>query len=84
MSEKPRGHSSFQTGSHKVILNELNSKSKTNRKRTNMTIRINHNRSIALERSVINYWELEPVLRSSNLTLGSAVVHTHIEVVRSA
>ena len=26
----------------------------------------------------------EPVLRSSNLTLGSAVVHIYIEVVRSA
>ena len=39
-----------------------------------LTIRINHNISIALERSVINYLAggglLKPVLRSSNLTLG--------------
>ena len=43
----------------------------------------NHNRSTALERSVINHWELKPVLRAHNLVLGSAVVHEH-EVIRSA
>ena len=83
--------SSFPTIDHKAILNELNSKSKTNRKRTNID---NENKpqqkqSIALERLVINYWGggeggLKPVLHSNNLTLGSDVDHIHIEVVRSA
>ena len=65
----------FVTDGHKAIPNTLNIKSKTNRKRTTLTIRINHNKSIALERSVINYWGLKSVLRCSNLALGSAVVH---------
>ena len=51
---KSQGDSSFPTDDHKAILNKLNSKSKMNRKRTNID-RINHNRSIALEWSVINY-----------------------------
>ena len=80
---KSQGDSFFPTDGHKAILNKLNSKSKTNRKRTNIT-RVNHNRSIALERSVMDYFEGggggedKPVLRSSNLTLGSAVVRVHI------
>ena len=56
---KSPGDISFPTDSpsHKAILNKLNSKSKTKKKsgRT-LTTRINHNRSIALKRSVINYW----------------------------
>ena len=52
---KSQGGSCFPTDVHKAILNKLNSKSKTNRKRRTLTIKINHNRSIALERSVINY-----------------------------
>ena len=57
--------------------------------RWTLTIRINYNRRVALERSVIirTGWGaggLKPVLRCSNLTLGSAVVHIHIEVARSA
>ena len=44
---------------------------------------------MALERSVINYWRGrggggKPVLRYNNLTLGSVVVHMHIDVARSA
>ena len=31
-----------------------------------LTIRINHNSSTALERSLINYWGLKPVLRARN------------------
>ena len=51
---KSQGDSSFPIDGHKAILNKLNSKSKTESGRT-LTIRINHNRSIALEQSVINY-----------------------------
>ena len=38
----------------------------------------NHNRSTALERSVIKHWGPKLVLRTGNLALGSAVYkHTH-------
>ena len=40
-----------------------------------MTIRINHNRNTALERSVINQWGLNPVYIYRTLAPGSAVVH---------
>ena len=42
-----------------------------------MTIRINHNRSTALERSVINYWGLNQFYMYTTLTLDSALVHKH-------
>ena len=48
-----------------------------------MTIRIKHNRRIALEQSIIHYLRLKPGLRCNNLTLGSDM-DIHIEVVRSA
>ena len=91
---KSQGDSSFLTDGHKAILTKLNCKlslRQSERGRVLTTI-INHNISITLERSVINYWGgggegeggLKPVLRCSKLTLGSAVVHIHIEVVRSA
>ena len=38
-----------------------------------MTIRINRNRSTALERSVINYW----FYARATPALGSAVIHGH-------
>ena len=74
---------------HKAILNKLNSKSKTNRKRT---IRINHNRSIALERSVINSWKrggaagagLKAVLRCNNLALGGSRLYRFLIVAFSS
>ena len=49
----------FPTDGHQVILNKMqvHKKSKTNRKRMNNAIRINHNRNTALEQSVINYCE---------------------------
>ena len=79
---KSQGDSSFPTDGHKtVLINWTVSQRQTESGRT-LTIRINHKRSIALERSVI--WGLKLVLRSSNHTLGSVVVHIHIEVVRSA
>ena len=80
---KSQEDSSFPTDGHKAIRNKLNS---------------NHNRSIALERSVSNKLlkagmggggggeergGLKPVLRCSNLATGSVVVDKHIEVVRS-
>ena len=77
------------------LINRTVSQRQTEIGRT-LTIRINHNRSIALECSVINYWGrragggqrggrgLNRFLRCSNLALGSVVVNIHIEVVRSA
>ena len=53
---KSQGDSSFPADGHKAILNKMNNKSKTNRKRTNIDNRINHNRSTAPEWSVINFW----------------------------
>ena len=92
---KSQGDSSFPTDGDKATLSKLNSKSKTNKKADGHWVRINHNRSIAFERSEINNWGvcvwgfgagggLKSVLRCSNLTLGSVVVHIHIEVVRSS
>ena len=78
---KSQGDSSFPTSGHNAIINKLNSKSKTKESGRALTIRINHNRSIVLERPVTNYWgRLKPVLRSSNLTLGtfSAVLISQI------
>ena len=77
---KSQRDSSFQSDGHKAILNKFR---QTDSGRM-LTIRINHNRSIALERPAINYWWLKPILRCSNLNRSSAVVHIHIEVVRSA
>ena len=42
-----------------------------------MAIRLNCNRSNALDWSVINYWGLKLFLRDHNLALGSAVVPKH-------
>ena len=50
---KRQGDSSFPADGHTAILNKMNNKSKTDGKQT---IRINHKRRTALERSVINYW----------------------------
>ena len=75
---KSQGDSSFPTDGHTAILNRLDSQRQTKRGRT-LTIRINHNRSIALERSLINYWGRgvgggeEPVLRSNDKT--RAIAH---------
>ena len=55
---------------HQAILNKMNTISNTNRKRTKMTIRINHNRSIAMQRSVINNWGVKLVISSQSLNLG--------------
>ena len=60
-----QGVSSFQANVHQAILNIINGQRLTGSGRTN-TIKINHNRSAALERSVINYWELKPVFLCSN------------------
>ena len=52
--------SSFPEDGHQAILNKMNKiiQRLTESGRTmTVTRRINHNRSIALERSVINYWE---------------------------
>ena len=46
--------------------------------------KMNHDRSTGLERSIINYWGLKPILRALKHALGSAGVHIHIQVVRSA
>ena len=65
---KSQGDSSFPTDGHKAILNKLNCKSKTNIKTESgwtLTIRINHNSSIELKRSEINYCGLKPVLCST-------------------
>ena len=79
---KSQEDSSFPKDCHKAILNKLNSKSKTKKKKKKKkkksgrtwTIRIIHNRSIAFERSAINYWGGgggggggKPVLRCSKL-----------------
>ena len=37
-----------------------------------VTVR-NHNRSTALERSILKYWGLKPVLRDPNLVYGSNI-----------
>ena len=67
---KSQRDSSFPADGHKAILNKMKNKSKTNRKRTNINnFWINHNRSTALERSVISYFGLKPVLRALNLLL---------------
>ena len=47
-----------------------------------VTVR-NHNRSTALERSVLTYWGFKPVLRNLNLALSFCYGSKHI-VVRSA
>ena len=82
---KSQRDSSFPADGHKVIqIKWTISKRPTESERT-LTIRINHNRSTTLERSVINYWGgVKPVLRALNLALGSAVVHIHIQVFRFA
>ena len=49
---KSQGDSFFLTDGHKAILNELNSKSNTNRFRTNI---VNKNKQQQKPRSVINY-----------------------------
>ena len=49
---KSQGDSSFPADGHKAILNKMNNKSKTNRD-IEWTIRTNHSKSTALERSVI-------------------------------
>ena len=45
-----------------------------------MTIRINHNRSFAMKRSVINYWGLKQVLRSPKVLLW----FINVQVIRSS
>ena len=66
--------SSFSVDVHEATLNVItNSQRLTESGRTN-TIRINHNRSTALEPSVINYRGLKPVSRC----LDSAVLHIYI------
>ena len=52
---KSQRDSSFPADGHKAILNKKNNKSKTNKSERILTIRIDYNRSTALERSVINY-----------------------------
>ena len=84
---KSQGDSSFPTQGHSAILNKLNSKSKTHRKRTTID---NKNKPQQKHRIGVCVGGggggggegLKPVLRSNNLILGSAVVHIHIEVVR--
>ena len=48
--------SSFPADGHNAILNKMNNKSIKTESGQTLTIRINHTRSTALERSVINYW----------------------------
>ena len=56
--EKSQEDSSFPAGDHKTILYKrtIRQRHNLNRKLTNITIRINHNRSTDLVRLVINYW----------------------------
>ena len=84
---KRQGDSSFPTDGQKAILNKLNSKSKTNRKRTNADnwnkpqqkhrLGIVSNKLLCVL-GVGGGKGLKPVLRCSNLTIGSAVVHIHL------
>ena len=57
---KGQGDSSFPTEDHKAILNKISQRPAISQRPTEsgrtLAIRINHNRSTALERSVINNW----------------------------
>ena len=80
---KSQRDSSFPADGHKAILNKMNNKSKTNRKRTNID---NYNKpqqklSLATVSNKL-FGGLNQVLRALKLALGSAVVHIHIQVVR--
>ena len=53
----------------KYVTNIIAEPKYKNGQQEQVTVR-NHNRSTALERSVLKYWGLKPVLRVPNLTFG--------------
>ena len=58
--------SSFPADGHQAILNKVMKSQRQTESGRTLTIRISHNRSTALERTVINYWEFKSVLRVHN------------------
>ena len=62
---------SFPVDGHWAVLNKSNTKLKTNRKWINNGNRINHNKSTALERSIINYG-------SGDLNTSATLVCKHV------
>ena len=75
--------SSFPVDGLQATLNKITSHRQTRNGRT-LKIIINHHRSIAFERSVINYWGLKPVLRAHNPSPYVLLWFINIQVIWSA
>ena len=63
---KSQGDSSFPTDGHNAILNKLNISQRQTESGRTLTIILNHNRRIALERSALNYWGQHSRLLAEN------------------